>query len=265
MGQTLTAATDGISDSDGLSGVSYSYQWIRVDGATETDISGATSSTYTLATADSGKTIKVKVSFQDEAGNDEELTSTATGTVLAAAPACTAGNVWCATLTVGEGTRTTPAAKSLGYCSGITNTCTTAYGSLSDTTITLGGTTYTVRSVRWGGPTSTGDNFHLTLDSDFPSSGLSLLTLNVDSNSLGLSSATRGNNRGTVTNNYQWATIPAGIQSYAAGRQVTVELLAADPSISISGGDAVTEGTAAEFTVTLSSAAPFSAMLTIER
>ena len=257
VGQTLTAGTSGISDADGLTGVSYSYQWIRVDGSTETDISSATSSTYTLAAADSGKTIKVKVSFQDDDSNDEELTSTPTGTVVAAAPACTAGNVWCATLTVGKNTRTTPAAKSLGYCSGLTNTCTTAYGSLSGTTITLGGTTYTVRSVRWGGPDSPGDNLHLTLDSEFPSGGVGLLTLNVDSNSFALSSAADTNRPNEPANNYKWTTIPSAIQGYEAGRQVTVELLAANPTITISGGDAVTEGTAAEFTVT-ADAAPFS-------
>ena len=49
VGQTLTAVTSAIMDADGLSNVSYAYQWIRVatDG-TETDISGATSSGYTL-------------------------------------------------------------------------------------------------------------------------------------------------------------------------------------------------------------------------
>ena len=81
VGQTLTAATSGIADTDGLTNVSYSYQWIRVDSGTETDISGATSSTYTLVNADVGKTIKVKVTFDDDAGNSESLTSAATAAV----------------------------------------------------------------------------------------------------------------------------------------------------------------------------------------
>ena len=81
-GQTLTAGTSGIGDTDGLTNVSYSYQWLA-DGA---DISGATSSTYDLTDDEVGKTIKVKVTFTDDAGNDESLTSAATGTV-AAAPA----------------------------------------------------------------------------------------------------------------------------------------------------------------------------------
>ena len=83
VGQTLTASTSGISDGDGLDDVSYSYQWIRNDGTNDSDISGATSSTYALVDADEGKTIKVKVSFTDDAGNDESLTSAATGTVAA--------------------------------------------------------------------------------------------------------------------------------------------------------------------------------------
>ena len=83
VGQTLTASVSGISDPDGLTNVSYTYQWIRNDGTDDADISGATSSTYTLANDDQGKTIKVKVSFTDDADNDEELTSAATGTVAA--------------------------------------------------------------------------------------------------------------------------------------------------------------------------------------
>ena len=84
VGQTLTAGTTAIMDADGLTNVSYTYQWIRVDGGTETNISGATSITYTLVGADLGKTIKVKVSFTDDASNPETLTSTATAVVSAA-------------------------------------------------------------------------------------------------------------------------------------------------------------------------------------
>ncbi|MCY4617267.1 MAG: hypothetical protein OXD50_01750 [Chloroflexi bacterium] len=83
VGQTLTADTSGISDADGLTNVSYAYQWMRNNGTTDTDITGATSSTYTLVDADQGKFIKVKVTFTDDADNDEQLTSAATGTVAA--------------------------------------------------------------------------------------------------------------------------------------------------------------------------------------
>ena len=84
VGQTLTAGTTAIMDADGLNSVNYMYQWIRVDG-TDADISGATSITYTLVGADLGKTIKVTVSFTDDASNPETLTSTATAAVAAAA------------------------------------------------------------------------------------------------------------------------------------------------------------------------------------
>ena len=84
VGETLTAVTTGITDADGLTSPTYTYQWIRGNG-TEADIAGANSSTYTLDAADQGKTIKVKVSFTDDASNTETLTSAATVTVSAAA------------------------------------------------------------------------------------------------------------------------------------------------------------------------------------
>ena len=86
VGETLTAGTPGISDTDGLTNVSYSYQWIRNDGSTDTDIQHATESSYTLVEADEGQTIKVKVSFADDADNRETLTSTATAAVAAPEP-----------------------------------------------------------------------------------------------------------------------------------------------------------------------------------
>ena len=82
VGQTLAASTSGIADADGLTNVSYSYQWIA-DGS---DIDGATGSTHTLTSSEEGKTIKVKVSFSDDADNDETLTSQATEAVAAAVP-----------------------------------------------------------------------------------------------------------------------------------------------------------------------------------
>ena len=81
VGSTLTADTTSIADSDGLVNVSYSYQWISNDGSSDTDIQNATGSSYTLVAGDQGNTIKVKVNFTDDAGNDETLTSAATGAV----------------------------------------------------------------------------------------------------------------------------------------------------------------------------------------
>ena len=84
VGQTLSADTSDISDTDGLANAVFTYQWIRTDGTTDTDISGATGSTYALVTDDEDKTVKVRVSFTDDTGNDETLTSTATTAVEAA-------------------------------------------------------------------------------------------------------------------------------------------------------------------------------------
>ena len=86
VGQTLTALTTALADSDGLP-TTFTYQWVRVDGSNETDIAGATSSTYTLAAADQGKKVKVKVSFTDDLNGMETRTSAAypaTVTVAAA-------------------------------------------------------------------------------------------------------------------------------------------------------------------------------------
>ena len=81
VGETLTADVSGIADADGLTSVSYSYQWIANDASADTDISGQTGSTYTLVSADVGKTIQVRVGFDDDANNSETLTSEATATV----------------------------------------------------------------------------------------------------------------------------------------------------------------------------------------
>ena len=78
--QTLTADTSSITDEDGLTNVSYSYQWI----AGGSDIAGATGSTYTLTSSEQGQTVQVRVTFTDDADNEETLTSAATVAVTAA-------------------------------------------------------------------------------------------------------------------------------------------------------------------------------------
>ena len=86
MSQELTATTGGITGHDGKTkadngdeGYAYTYQWISVDGTTETDIAGATSKAYTLEVMDEGKQVKVKVVwFKDDRDNAEgPLTSAA--------------------------------------------------------------------------------------------------------------------------------------------------------------------------------------------
>ena len=75
--EVLTADTAGIADADGVG--TLSYQWLA-DG---TAISGATSSTYTLTASEVGNAISLTVSFTDDEGYSESLTSAATHAVVA--------------------------------------------------------------------------------------------------------------------------------------------------------------------------------------
>ena len=137
VGQTLTASTSGISDADGLTNVSYSYQWL----ADDTEIDGATSSTYTVQSTDNGKVIKVRVSFTDDAGNDESLTSTGTAAVNSATGAPTISG----TAQVGE--TLTASTSGISDPDGLTNV-TYSYQWLADDTEIDAATssTYTVQS-----------------------------------------------------------------------------------------------------------------------
>ena len=82
VGETLTAGTSGLADADGLDNATFTYQWI----AGGSDIDGATGFSYTLTSSDQGQTIQVHVSFTDDAGNEETLTSGATDAVAAPEP-----------------------------------------------------------------------------------------------------------------------------------------------------------------------------------
>ena len=86
VAQTLTVDTTGIRDTNGLTNVSFNYQWIRIDGSASTNIAGETASSYVLSSADVSKTIKVRITFTDDAGNQETRTSAATDEVTATAP-----------------------------------------------------------------------------------------------------------------------------------------------------------------------------------
>ena len=69
-----------------MSGATFAYQWVSSDGTEDSDIAGTTSATYTLVDADAGNSIRVRVSFTDDAGFRETLTSTATALVQATTP-----------------------------------------------------------------------------------------------------------------------------------------------------------------------------------
>ena len=107
VGGTLTTETSEISDADGLKGIDFSYQWISNDGQDDKQVEGATGSSYTPVEADVGTTLKVLVSFIDNAGNSEELTSAPTSPV-AGLPVVSV-SFGQATYTVGEGNSVTVA------------------------------------------------------------------------------------------------------------------------------------------------------------
>ena len=75
VGETLTAVTSGISDENGLDNASFSYQWLRNDATSDASISGATGSSYTVHNDDGGRSLRVRVSFTDDDGFEESLTS----------------------------------------------------------------------------------------------------------------------------------------------------------------------------------------------
>jgi Ca2+-binding RTX toxin-like protein len=75
--EILNADTSAIKDANGFKTTALKFQWLR-NGA---PISGATKISYALTDVDLGKAIKVKVSFTDNAGFKEALTSSATAPV----------------------------------------------------------------------------------------------------------------------------------------------------------------------------------------
>ena len=134
VGETLTADTSGIAGEDGLSGASFSHQWVSNDGSGDTDIEGATNATYVLTAEDLRKTIRVRVSFTDDAGHEETLTSPATAAVRHP------GDVvaWEGELTAGQDAGILPVRSGYSFFGDLG-------GTLSPDEFALEGTTYRVR------------------------------------------------------------------------------------------------------------------------
>ena len=110
--------------------------------------------------------------------------------------------IWSATLTVA---RPASGSDALGYCRGAANCSAEVahYGSLSEPAFTIGGTDYTVTSIRWG---AGGENhIHLTLDRPLADEDLATLVLQLDDAGLSLSEATvnEPSDHG-FTANYTW-------------------------------------------------------------
>ena len=145
VGETLTSTTTDISDSDGLNNATFTYQWLADDA----DITDATGSTYALVAADEGKTVKVRITFTDDAGNDESLTSAPTATVTASNTPATGEPTITGTAQVGE----TLTANTTGIADsdGLINATFTYQWLADDTDITdATGSTYTLAAADEG-------------------------------------------------------------------------------------------------------------------
>ena len=82
--------TSGIADDEGMENAVFTYRWM----AGGTDIPGVTGSNYMLVDDDEGRTIQVRVTFTDDLGNEETLTSVATEAVDAKPNAPATGIGW---------------------------------------------------------------------------------------------------------------------------------------------------------------------------
>ena len=217
-GQSLTASVDDIIDADGLPDFpsGFAFQWVRVDGATETDIPGATSSAYEPVGADVGKQLKVKVSYTDNDGAAEgPLESDPTAEAVLAAPApCRPRSDWCAEMTVGQGTGTSVP---LGFGVG-------SNGTLNDTSIEYRTSTYEVNAI-WllTDPDSSTNTVALTLDRFLPRGSVFHIA--------GARFIADASSEQAVSGQYQWAA-PAGF-SWVEGQQVTASIRVAPPVVTI--------------------------------
>jgi Ca2+-binding RTX toxin-like protein len=84
VGQVLIASTAQIADADGLVGVTFAYQWQVGSGDSFSNIAGATAQSFTLTAAQAGQQVRVQVSYTDNRGTFESLTSAATAVVASA-------------------------------------------------------------------------------------------------------------------------------------------------------------------------------------
>ncbi len=135
--EVLTADTAGIADADGVG--TLSYKWF----AGGTAISGATSSTYTLTASEVGDAISLTVTFTDDEGYSESLTSAETHEVVASG--ATRKLLWLGTLTPGD-----RGAGAVGV--NVSNND----GFLSPFKFTYGSDTYTIDQIDFGPLPSSG-------------------------------------------------------------------------------------------------------------
>ena len=81
VGRTLSVDVSDIDAADGVTNPVFTYQWLRSDGTTETGIPGATGDAYALTDDDEGRSIRLRVTFFDDAGNERIVTTAPTSAV----------------------------------------------------------------------------------------------------------------------------------------------------------------------------------------
>ena len=208
-GHVLTAAAGTIADADGLSGVHYTYQWVRVDAdgtSNATPISGATYATYALTADDEGKRVKVQVSFIDDLGNGETRTSAAypsSGTV--AAGSCPAPDldgrrrVWTGTVTVGP-VRIVNNNFLIGYGFDETFANENPGGGLAPKTFTVGPNNYTIDQAYVHHVAFGDGDIRFGLTSNLTATQMAALRLHVCDTDYDFSSATHN----STSHSYVW-------------------------------------------------------------
>ena len=242
----------GITDPDGVTNIATSatYQWVRTSGSTDADITGATSSTYTLAAADVGKKIKVKVSFTTDRNNPAgpliSAAVPASGNVTAAAtctaPTLTGGAAYVSgvpaagiKVQVGRGRNL------YGYVNHLIGDGTVLnVGGLSPDTVTLqvGGQGHRVNALYF----DTADRLTLGLARRLPAAEQRRLSLHVCDTTLRLAPLTPLGSSAT-SNTYRWGT--PGIDDWDdhAERTVWLSRDAQAPSLSTTAPPAVNGAT----------------------
>ena len=227
VGRKLTASPGTIADGDGLTGASYTYTWFRVDGATETEITGTTGNGYTPVAADEGKTLKVRASFTDDEGFDEQRDSAATATVATAPTTPTFG---IADASADEG-------ESITF------------------TVTLNPAAGAAATVAWATSVATGDT---AVQADF-TAGNGTLNFGVGDTSKTITVATVEDTASEPDETFT-VTLSSASSGTALPSDATATGTIGDDDtrrVSIaSGGDVASEGAAATFTLTMSPAAP---------
>ena len=211
---TLSVDLSAIEDIEGVTRIAESaaYRWKRFDsGGTTVAPNIATGPTYTLAVADVGSRIGVEVTFNDDEGFEESITSEAfptTGTIRSAAGACPAPThvggatqIWSANLGLAE-IISLGILKIFGY---FTHSSGPPDGSLDNTALNTGTGNYTVQRFS----VSETGTAHISLDKDLVPDEKRTLVAHVCDRALLFKTARIVNNR------YIWSSTGIDWSDYA--------------------------------------------------